>query len=65
MPGSLGASWHLGKEVVFLEVEFGSNHKPRASEADDLFTRRVRNILEIHHFQNAEKNVQDKSIFQN
>ena len=38
VPHSLGASWHLGKEVVFLEMEWGSNHEPIASKEDAVST---------------------------
>ena len=31
MPGVRGALWHMGKEVVYVEMEGGSNLDPRAS----------------------------------
>ena len=33
-----GAEWHLGKEVVFLQMEWFLNHETRASEEDTLST---------------------------
>ena len=45
MACSLGALWHLGKEVVFLETEWGLNHEPKASDAEDLSTPPTWHVL--------------------
>ena len=37
-PGSSGSLGLRGKEVTFFELEWGSNHKPRASEENALST---------------------------